>query len=502
MVDRSFDYNPEFEYEPVTGGRIENEDRPQTRYDHVRSTYADINVITSRLQAILALANSLEGQVETLLSTKSLAVTESPLDDDLRLAQQTEWPVGSSIPKQYITYKYYKYLKLRDTASSAYIRKRYKEAIRDVTGSNALDLMQIVDFIRNEAFLAQEFITNTIGSMDDTAEFRSAELVQDWSGSALNQFQQIQEILQAGGQVNSLPEDELDSLTPQEAGKAQAVFKVKLNSVNDEIEQQTEVMKRDWVQYADVFFSRYLSPALNFRLNVNRSVYPQNTTIGRELYSAAGALDTNLSVALTDYARRNRIFDTKVDQLLTLIIMRDSYRTYIGQLAEKGKSITEGSQGTTIAETDSIEEAEFFLDALTNATSSTSNPFTATHNELADRDDPVAHMQYLLRSGDTITGHIEVDDNITIDGVDVNKHKHTGLDGSEKINADSIDFNSITPDHLDLSETPDAPENLRVKSTSTRVVPPGVTLFDVVLAWDVEDDVTGQQYEVNISPVS
>lgn len=501
MPEDNIEHNPQFKYKPPIGGRLDGQVRGKNLYDHINTTYANLDVIDSRLKAIQSYASRLDSFVKSVLSKHSLVITDSDSDADLRAAQEAEWPITSTTPKEYITYNYYLYLGLRNTSSASYIRKRYREALRDVTGSNALDLVEIVDMIRDEAALAQTFVANTIGSMDDTAEFRATELIQDWAGSALDKLQEIEEIIQGRGQVNSLPQNEVDTLATEEAGKAQAVFKVKLNSANKEIEQHIEIMKRDWSQYADVFFNRYLSPAVNFRLNVTRNVYPMNTTIGQELYKASGSLDTNLSVALTDFARRNRIFETKSKQLMSLIIMRDTYRNYITQLSTVGTSIATGSAGTTIEETDSLSEAEFFTSALSAVTEDTSNVFTSQHDLLEGRDSDVAHMQYLLRSGDNITGNITVDDNITIDGVDIDRHRHTGGDGSPKINAASIEAGSLTPDLFDTSTQPDTPTGLYVQSVSTRLVPPGVTIMDVVLAWQGSDDTT-IQYEVNIAPVN
>lgn len=491
---------PIFEYKPQLGGRGPMDAPVGARYDPVSSTYADLDVINGRLDAIQTLIRNMETSIDEALESYSLVVHED--DTPLINAQAVEWPHGDS-PKDYITYKYYKYLKLRDTASARYIRKRYEDSLRDITGSNALDVIKIIELIKNEAYLARQFIDTYIGSMNDTAEFRSTELVQDWTGSALSQIEQVQAILTGGGKIDTIPESELESVAPEEARKAQALFKVKLNSINDEITQQLEILNRDWAQYADVFFGQYLGPALSFRLDANRAIYPANTKLGKEMYQASGALDTNLGVALTDYSRRNKIFDKKVDGLLSLVLIRDRYRTYINQLATIGSPVERGALGTTIDATDSPEEAQFFFEQLRNAEleETASNNFLSLHNALSGRDATDAHPQYLLRSGGIITGDIEVDDEVTIDGVDIDRHQHTGEDGSEKIDGRSITTGSLTPDLFDTGTTPETPENLRIISLTTRTLTSGEVLMDVVIAWEGDDDET-VRYEVNISPIS
>jgi hypothetical protein len=92
-----------------------------------------------------------------------------------------------------------------------------------------------------------------------------------------------------------------------------------------------------------------------------------------------------------------------------------------------------------------------------------------------------------------------MDTGIRIDGIDPGEHQHTGLDGSKQVHGGDIAPGTIGPPAIDPGNLPPTPLNLRVLSQTQRVVPPGVTVVDVQLAWDDDPDLS---YEVQIAPIS
>ena len=488
---------PPLDYIPEIGGRVGGEQRVLAPADVINTTYANRDYILSRLNALDVLIANAEVLIANIMTNHAMPIR----DDDtlIQEAHQSEWPLDEE-PSEQITYQYYKYLSLRNTVSSQYIRKKYEEAVRDVTGTNAIDVAKIFELIKNESALVREFLNTYLGEMDDTAEFRTAELLQDWVVSASSQVQKLQEVLAQDGSNTTLPEEEIESISSEEARKAQAVFKVKLNSINDELNRHFEITKRNWAEHADVFFRQYLGPSLSFRLNVSRNAYPVNSVIGKEVYLAAGSMNYSLSSLLADYARRNTNFNAKVNEMVSLITARDVYRDYIRQLAPKGVSIDGESVRTTTPASDSAATITSLQTAIQNEEEATESRFISSHDSLDDRGNPGAHPQYLLRSGGLVEGDISVKDGVKIDNIDLNKHRHTGSDGSERINASSIEYGSITVDLLNTTERPAKPVNLSLQSLTSRTLVSGQILVDAVVVWESEDGDT-VDYEINIAKV-
>lgn len=488
---------PPLDYVPEIGGRVGGENRATAPADFINTTYANREYILNRLNALDILIANTESLIENIMTNHSMPIRRN--DAPLQEAHRAEWPLDED-PSEQVTYQYYKYLSLRNTVSSQYIRKKYEEAVRDVTGTNAIDVAKIFELIKNESALVRQFLNTYLGDMDDTAEFRTAELLQDWVVSATGQVQKLQEVLAQDGSNTTLPEEEIESISPEEARKAQAVFKVKLNSINDELARHFEITKRNWAEHADVFFDQYLGPSLSFRLNVSRSAYPVNSVIGKEVYLAAGSMNYSLSSLLADYARRNTNFNAKVNEMVSLITTRDVYRGYIHQLASKGVAIDSDSIRATTNQADSPAIINGLQSAISSVSDTIENRFTSSHDSLDERENPGAHPQYLLRSGGRIEGNISVKDGIKIDNVDLNLHKHTGSDGSARINASSIEYGSLTPDLVNTEKKPSQPFNLTLQSLTPRTLPSGQVLVDAVIVWESEDgDMV--DYEVSIGKI-
>lgn len=497
--DDSLEYSgPNLEYTPPTGGRLENPNQVGALADFVNTTYASKDYIYSRLDALDAIIANTESDIETIMDSHAMPVRENDLA--LQEAHQAEWPLDQD-PSEQVTYKYYKYLGLKNTASAQYIRKRYEEAVRDIGGTNAIDIAKIFELIKTESSLAREFLDTYLGDMDDTAEFRAAEILQDWAGSAISKTQDLQQILQENGPGSSLPEEEVQTISQEEARKAQAVFKVKLNGLNDELSRHFEIIKRNWSDYADVFFHQYLGPSISFRLNVNRTAYPINSVIGKEVYTAAGSMNESLSNLLTDYARRNNNFNSKVNEMITLINARDVYRNYITELSSQGTSITSESITKTAPLSDSPDIISSLNALIDQGQSSVENRFISYHDSLDGRENITAHPQYLLRSGGYIEGDILVKDLVKIDGVDLSAHRHSGMDGSKKIDATSIEYNTLVPSLVNKNSKPSKPTNLSLQSLNPRTLPSGQVIIDAIVTWESEDG-NDVNYEVSVSKIT
>lgn len=463
------------------------------------NTYARPDYLLDRLNLLLTTVNSLIDEFESELQRFALPITDSPDDALLKEAHANEWPSTLGPNKEYITYRYYKALGLRDSSAATFIRRRYEEAARDVNGTASIDLLPLAITIRDETLLAQEFAQKYVTFLDDSATRRTVELLQDWVEAALNHAGNLGDIFQKGESSITLPDSEVEQITPEEARNSQAVFKVNLAQANKNLEQTLAFINKNYSSHADVFYKSFLDPAMRFRQKVTKKIYPiLPGRLGEEVNIATNALDNKLDTILGDQLRRNLIFDQKMKEVEAAIQVRDKYRSYIRQLGVKGTPVPTNVSGTLITETDASEEAAFFdLVVEANEQATPSGKYDAPHQYLSGTDNPEAHPQYLLKDGGTITGDIAASEDVRIDGVDLDKHEHSGIDGSTRIHGSSLIGGTLSSDSVDTSEVPNVPTNLRLVNQKTRVIPPGVSVVDATIAWDSN----GNTYEVQITPL-
>lgn len=400
----------------------------------------------------------------------------------------------------YIHYSLYKHLlKNGDSNAADYLISLYEQKMRDASGSISLDLLKLVLFISNEMTRMEEFINEFIGELDDTSEFRIIEAFQNWGEDAYNTLSNILKTTRKENRTE-LPASELDQLNQSQAAGAQALFKVKLNALNQKIVALYGEMYRDLNSTADVFYRNYLGRALRFRLKVSRDLGNNITTpiLQREISNTVASLDTNFSVHLADLIKRIANFKNNSLEVLGVITVRDSYCHYIDQLSGKGSAIKKLFVDPTISseELSLFENINLLKDfrLIKNYQAS----FINSHGQLTGLEEEDAHPQYLLKTGGVITGDIELADNVRIGGIIPKLHKHNGLDGSAKIAGGDIEFNSITDSNIDTSASPTGiPFNLSVASAVPIVGPTGVSSTVLQISFYIEDEnVSGYEFEI------
>ncbi|HJS83613.1 MAG TPA: hypothetical protein VJ742_12340 [Nitrososphaera sp.] len=456
-------------------------------------TYADPVRLEELLKAVDEMTDTVKKELETELVNKALPITSE--DIKLREAHEIEWPKSLGTPKNSITYRYYRAIRNRGTTGANYISKRFEEANRDVTGTSALDIMKAVETIQDESKLVKEFSRTYVGNVDDSSEYRTIELFQDWAEAALEHATNFRKYFQQGV-TPQISATEVDQASPAEARNAQAIFKVKLNNLNQEIERQQQHLQKNYSQFADVFYGKFLGPALQFRLNAGRKYFPPTGVLGSEVNAATDSMNKKLNQAQGDQLRRNMMFDTKMRGITDLLTERDTYRSYIQQLAIKGKSVPTGTAGILVEETDSDEELETWedIESLPHATPS----IIPDHDKLHGRENESAHDQYFLKRGGNLSGDVTLSPGVRVGGIIPSEHSHTGVDGSRKVKGYDIEGGSLTTDSINRNEAPPVPSDLRLLGTTSTLVPPGVAVIDAQIAWD-GDPILG--YEVQIVAV-
>lgn len=482
---------PPKEYQPPLGQQTRTDDNKFLTTEALGG-YANLDWLKQQLttleKRILFVREGLA------LELRKAHLTILPEDTKLAAAFKQEWPSDLGAAPSLIPYTWYKDLKTKNTNAAQYIRKRWEEAARGPYGITSFDLNDLTDTILDEVAQVRNFVESYVGTVSDSAEQRSVELFQDWAASALQRADKVQEVFEQSTKVNRLPDEELRTTSGEQARQFQAVFTVKLNNLNQQTEQVKASFKKGFSDYSSPFYNKFYGPALNFRINVGRKIYPSNGPLGAEVHQATESLNANLSYLLVDHLKRNEIFNQKMDLILDSIKERDLYRSYIKQLATIGKILDQKAALATLEPGAFPHDPDLFFIPTEQATPD----FSADHNLLDNRDDPLAHAQYLLRDGGTITGDIFVDEGVTIDGVDLDRHRHRGhdVDGTEKIHGE--DILDLVTDSIDKNEGVTTPENLRHVASKTYVGSNKQTSVSSLLAWEANPAHT---FDVRYTPI-
>lgn len=471
--------------------------------------YYDVNYLKTLLAKNKTYADNLISQCEDELEGFALII---PPDSDLQKAQASEYvraiPDASSIPA-HVDYVEYKYLEAQGkTNASDFIVQSYESKVRDIDGTNALDVLQITQLINDETQLVQEFLNEYLGDIDDPAEFRTLELFQNWAEDAETFLSQIQGIyvqkLQSQSAISSA---QLDSFDQDTAVQYQTLFKTNVNRTNQDIVDTVEQFKKSFSNYSKVFYNKYLGPSLRFRLGVSRNLDNgvSGSLLSNQVNDSVASANSNFAVMLSDQTKRNAMFKSAMHDLINRIVVRDQYVANIRQLQARGKSIKKVMTSVDISQEHrdafQVQPADTSTPLLKQGSDLT-DQFSNAHNLIDGREVDDAHPQYLLRSGgNVITGDVEVADGIKVGGIVLNKHRHNGIDGSEKIHGEDIIAGTLQVDVIDGDgSTISLPANLRIISQSVTVIGSS-TLVAIQVAFDMDSTTGISNYEIEISPL-
>jgi hypothetical protein len=290
----------------------------------------------------------------------------------------------------------------------------------------------------------------------------------------------------------------VDYISKKQAAQFQAFFSIRVASYTEAIDNVLFSLKKELMDNSEIFYERYVSPSLKFKLNVSGplEIDIQTTTLkteapvlAQEIITAVNALKGNFGSILSDMIQRRSNLRSKFDRLTSLNLQRKKYISYIDQLSAKASTrpriLIEIKEDKTSSIFDRV-----IIDENRNQT------LKSSHGLLDDLNED-SHPQYLLRSGGSIFGNIEIADGITIDGVDISAHAHTGEDGSIRIKSTDIDYD--TPrEEVDLFSTSTVGEmQVTVSSFIPDIRTGGVPVVDVVLNIQIPDEIDGRyEYEI------
>lgn len=408
--------------------------------------------------------------------------------------------IGLASSSGYVHFGLYKHLLMHGDSNAAnYLISLYESRLRGPSGTISLDLLKLTIFISNEMSRMEEFIDEFIGEIDDTSEYRIIEAFQNWGENA---YDTLTEILKASKKENrtQLPVSELDNLDRSKAAGAQALFKVKLNALNQRVSSVLGEMYRDFNATADIFYRNYLGRALKFRLKISRDLGTgiSSPILKEEIKNTVASLDSNFSVHLADLLKRISNFKESSIDILGVITIRDSYNYYITQLASKGATVKNDFSSVAISAKELAVVGNVNLITDFRKIKNYEAAFVNAHAQLSGIDEDDAHPQYLLKAGGTITGDITLADGVKIGGIIPALHKHNGIDGSAKIAGGDIEFNSITTSNVNSSASiTGIPYNLAVAGAVSIIGPTGSSTVTMQVTFDIEDDnVAGYEFEI------
>ncbi len=439
------------------------------------------------------------------LSKYSLKINTS--DAELVKAHKIVYPNDKT--PDYITFDEYKYLlSVSETVATKYVKSYYESSLRGPLGSTALDYAIMARTINAEVRRIKAFVETYIGALDETAEFRTVELLQDWTETALSISAQLEKGLQVPN-VQEIPRAELDKLNPELSAGYQALFQTKLNTNNDYVVTALNNLEKNWNTPSEVFYNKVLGPALLFQIKFANQLTDPNVirsydfpTLNAEVQGTVTGLAVNYTTALADQLRRNEIFSIYCRDALANLNKRDTYRHYFKQLATKGVKLPNPFvNSSTVDQATDVKQSPNPLSQITNPTKDSTGT-SPSHQDLADRENPLAHPQYLLKKGGTITGDINVADGVKIDGMELSTHKHTGQDGSAQISGSDILPGSITPSNIQPGSSTAVPENLSVFGQAATIVPPGLTKVTVEVAFEVDSTANIVGYEFQVEKIA
>ena len=124
----------------------------------------------------------------------------------------------------------------------------------------------------------------------------------------------------------------------------------------------------------------------------------------------------------------------------------------------------------------------------------------SSHSLLQDLEED-HHPQYLLKDGGRIIGDILVAEGVTIDGVDLNTHAHTGTDGSTKISSLDIDYEKARNSDR-IKDAVTAPILIAIAQFNVDIVN-GVPRCDAVVNIEIDDNIIdNHEYEIIYTEVT
>lgn len=407
--------------------------------------------------------------------------------------------LGEGTLPNFISHAEYLYAEKHGCRGCRKFTKEYDQLISSTTFGHIYSFRKIAKALINEAECIKKSLMTDFGDdYEDESQQQVATYYLYWLKMATHYQRRFEDAIPASPVL--LPESEVDKVTKRQAGQFQAFFSIRVNSETVSINNQIESLNKDLGQDCSVFYEKFLGPSIKFKTKVGgdlaldfrtTNMLSQMPRLAEEAITAVLTIEGNFKSVLTDLLERRNIMIKKVDSLYQSIMQRRKYVLYISQLASK--AISKNRIVTSESNEEYISAAYYAVADRSSITES----LKSSHSSLDDLGED-NHPQYLLKTGGVISGDVSVEPNVTIDGIDLSTHSHTGYDGSTKIRSIDIDYNSVRDDYKnsDLLKVKDILD-IKIESFIPDILIGGVPVADVVVSINVPDDLK-DKYEFEI----
>lgn len=398
---------------------------------------------------------------------------------------------------EYISFRQYLYAEQHGCRGCRKFVKEYDRLISHSVFVHLFDFRYYVKLLLHEASCIKESLLYDFGDdYEDESQHQAAAFYFSWAKMAENHSRLVTEELSR--QADSIPTSEVDNISKKQAAQFQAFFSIRVASYTEAVDNLLFSLKKDLEDTCDVFYKRFVAPSLRFKSKVaapleldllTTSLGTQAPILSEEVITAVNAFKGNFGSVLTDMVQRRNNIQAKFDKLLSFNIQRKKYIAYIDSLAVKASSrpkiVLSNVDDTTSNLFDSI-----FIDK------SKRESLKSSHDNLDDLDKD-SHPQYLLRSGGNLFGDISVAEGVTIDGVDLDQHAHTGSDGTVKIKSTDIDYESVRAETVLLQAENGNTLQVSIDSYLESIRQGGLPTVDAVVLISIPDEVS-DKYEFEI----
>jgi hypothetical protein len=439
------------------------------------------------------LMNIPDKKQETVFRTQ---VTEGNLEDFPTIINDLEIATKDS-PPVYICFDEYLFAERHASTAGRRLVNEYDQAVAQSTFSYFYQLRKLLNLFLNEiSYIKNSLLLDFGDEYENPTQQQIALQYDTWGKIAVHYSQRIAKTIVS--KPGEIPNAELDKISKKQAAQFQAFFAIRLNAVDAEINDQISSLKRDLIDNCEIFYNRFISPSLRISKDISNPLEfdflttrfsKDNPILSGELVVATNLIKGNFASIHADCMQRFEMMSARVDSMMSLIHEKRKYANYISQLGNKS---VQKRQVLKTVENDLY--SPLFRNIYTN--SNRNNTFLSSHSRLDGllNDD---HPQYLLKDKGNITGDISVEKGITIDGVDLSEHAHTGSDGSRRIKSTDIDYDKIRD--LNVSENTYAvkPLSVTVDGFISDIIPGGIPVFDTVISIEV-DDITLNTHEYEI----
>jgi hypothetical protein len=439
------------------------------------------------------LMNIPDKKQETVFRTQ---VTEGNLEDFPTIINDLEIATKDS-PPGYICFDEYLFAERHASTAGRRLVNEYDQAVAQSTFSYFYQLRKLLNLFLNEiSYIKNSLLLDFGDEYENPTQQQIALQYDTWGKIAVHYSQRIAKTIVS--KPGEIPNAELDKISKKQAAQFQAFFAIRLNAVDAEINDQISSLKRDLIDNCEIFYNRFISPSLRISKDISNPLEfdflttrfsKDNPILSGELVVATNLIKGNFASIHADCMQRFEMMSARVDSMMSLIHEKRKYANYISQLGNKS---VQKRQVLKTVENDLY--SPLFRNIYTN--SNRNNTFLSSHSRLDGllNDD---HPQYLLKDKGNITGDISVEKGITIDGVDLSEHAHTGSDGSRRIKSTDIDYDKIRD--LNVSENTYAvkPLSVTIDGFISDIIPGGIPVFDTVISIEV-DDITLNTHEYEI----